>query len=217
MTLSLQPLRLLLVDNRDSFVYNIVELLRRLPAVEFTVVAEGELPSEGTMQTELLSRYDGLVLSPGPGLPEEFPRMMQLLALALGRIPLLGICLGHQALGRVCGAQLYTLERPLHGHASAIQLAEHAHDDPIIGHLSGGEIIGRYHSWAIDPATMPQALEVTAWSRDTTEGEVIMAMHHRQHPAWSVQFHPESMITEDGLGYLAGFASYIRQHLQPEA
>ena len=105
---------LLVIDNRDSFVYNVVELLRSLPELTFEVIPEGEL------ELSLLPEHDGLILSPGPGVPSEFPRMQALIRAEAGVKPILGICLGHQALAEHYGAKLVQLPAPRHGHASAL-------------------------------------------------------------------------------------------------
>lgn len=137
--------------------------------------------------------------------------MLRLVRLALDRgLPLLGVCLGHQALAETLGAQLYQLERPLHGHASQlVQLAT----DPILGAEASGRIIGRYHSWAVEAKSLPPCLEVTALSgplsADGREEPVVMALRHRSRPAFGLQFHPESMISQEGAGYIERFVALI--------
>ena len=189
-------IRLLVIDNRDSFVYNIVQLLRELPEISY------ELRQEEALAGEQLEGYDGLILSPGPGLPGDYPEMLRLVRLALERgLPLLGVCLGHQALAETLGAQLYQLERPLHGHAS--QLVQ----------LAADPIIGRYHSWAVEPKSLPACLEATALSSplgsEANEEPVVMALRHRSRPAFGLQFHPESMISQEGAGYIERFVALI--------
>ena len=179
---------LLVIDNRDSFVYNVVELLRSLPELTFEVIPEGEL------ELSSLPEHDGLILSPGPGVPSEFPRMQALIRAEAGVKPILGICLGHQALAEHYGATLVQLPAPRHGHASALEVI-----DPT-----------RYHSWAVDEASLPTCLVPTAYCADAGEGRVLMAMRHRTEPVWSVQFHPESMISEHGRAYLLAFATAVR-------
>ena len=193
---------LLVIDNRDSFVYNVVELLRSLPELTFEVIPEGEL------ELSSLPEHDGLILSPGPGVPSEFPRMQALIRAEAGVKPILGICLGHQALAEHYGARLVQLPAPRHGHASALVVIDLA--DSLVGAIPTGSLVGRYHSWAVDEASLPTCLVPTAYCTDVGEGRVLMAMRHRTEPVWSVQFHPESMISEHGRAYLSAFATAVR-------
>lgn len=193
---------LLVIDNRDSFVYNVVELLRSLPELTFEVIPEGEL------EFSSLPEHDGLILSPGPGVPSEFPRMQALIRAEAGVKPILGICLGHQALAEHYGATLVQLPAPRHGHASALVVIDPA--DSLVGAIPTGSLVGRYHSWAVDEASLPTCLVPTAYCADAGEGRVLMAMRHRTDPMWSVQFHPESMISEHGRAYLSAFATAVR-------
>ena len=192
---------LLVIDNRDSFVYNVVELLRSLPELTFEVIPEGEL------ELSSLPEHDGLILSPGPGVPSEFPRMQALIRAEAGVKPILGICLGHQALAEHYGATLVQLPAPRHGHASALVVIDPA--DSLVGAIPTGSLVGRYHSWAVDEASLPTCLVPTAYCADAGEGRVLMAMRHRTEPVWSVQFHPESMISEHGRAYLSAFATAV--------
>ena len=193
---------LLVIDNRDSFVYNVVELLRSLPELTFEVIPEGEL------ELSSLPEHDGLILSPGPGVPSEFPRMQALIRAEAGVKPILGICLGHQALAEHYGATLVQLPAPRHGHPSALEVIDPT--DSLVGAIPTGSLVGRYHSWAVDEASLPTCLVPTAYCADAGEGRVLMAMRHRTEPVWSVQFHPESMISEHGRAYLLAFATAVR-------
>lgn len=193
---------LLVIDNRDSFVYNVVELLRSLPELTFEVIPEGEL------ELSSLPEHDGLILSPGPGVPSEFPRMQALIRAEAGVKPILGICLGHQSLAEHYGATLVQLPAPRHGHASALEVIDPA--DSLVGTIPTGSLVGRYHSWAVDDVSLPSCLVPTAYCADVGEGRVLMAMRHRTEPMWSVQFHPESMISEHGRAYLSAFATAVR-------
>ena len=193
---------LLVIDNRDSFVYNVVELLRSLPELTFEVIPEGEL------ELSSLPEHDGLILSPGPGVPSEFPRMQALIRAEAGVKPILGICLGHQALAEHYGATLVQLPAPRHGHASTLEVIDPT--DSLVGAIPTGSLVGRYQSWAVDDASLPTCLVPTAYCADAGEGRVLMAMRHRTEPVWSVQFHPESMISEHGRAYLSAFATAVR-------
>ena len=197
-----RPLHLLVIDHRDSFVYNVVELLRSIPELTFEVIPESEL------DLSTLPQHDGLILSPGPGVPSEFPRMQALIRAEAGVKPILGICLGHQALAEHYGAELVQLPAPRHGHASALVVRDSA--DSLVGAIPTGSRIGRYHSWVVDEATLPACLTPTAYCFEDGEGRVLMAMRHRTEPVWSVQFHPESMISEHGRAYLLAFATAVR-------
>ena len=193
---------LLVIDNRDSFVYNVVELLRSLPELTFEVIPEGEL------ELSSLPEHDGLILSPGPGVPSEFPRMQALIRAEAGIKPILGICLGHQALAEHYGATLVQLPAPRHGHASALEVIDPT--DSLVGAIPTGSLVGRYHSWAVDEVSLPTSLVPTAYCADAGEGRVLMAMCHCTDPLWSVQFHPDSMISEHGRAYLLAFATAVR-------
>lgn len=195
---------LLVIDHRDSFVYNVVELLRSIPELTFEVIPEGEL------ELSTLPEHDGLILSPGPGVPDEYPRMQALLRKEAGSAPILGICLGHQALAEYYGARLSQLPAPRHGHASALEVIDPT--DALVGSIPSGSQVGRYHSWIVDEETLPDCLTPTAYCFEDGEGRVLMAMRHRTEPVWSVQFHPESMITQHGRAYLLAFAETVRHY-----
>ena len=199
-------IRLLVVDNHDSFVFNVVQLLREHPRVSYTLISEDELKGD-----EMLS-HDALLLSPGPGLPHEFPRMMKLIQAGIGLYPMLGICLGHQALALSFGAKLRQLPHPLHGHAA--ELTHIDTQDSVVGQLPERSIVGRYHSWVVDEDSLPEELLPTAHTHaaDHTRYE-LMALRHKTLPIYSVQFHPESMITEHGKLYIDGFINAVERHL----
>lgn len=174
----------LVVDNDDSFVYNIVEMLRPLAIVD--VVKHSSLGH--------YSHYDKILLSPGAGLPAEYPAMMQLLMRSAATHSILGICLGHQAVAQHFGASLIRLQKPLHGHEGRLS-------NPFLG----VETVGRYHSWVVDEETLPADLDII--SRDCDDGS-IMALRHRTLPIYGVQFHPESIITNGGVKF---FENWIDQ------
>ncbi len=180
-------LRILVLDNRDSFVYNLVQLLREAPNCLPDVVRGDAIP------WGRLSDYQGVLLSPGPGLPEEACGLMRLIGEVADTHPLLGVCLGHQALAQYYGARIGSMARPLHGHASGLRLAES--DEAFWSGVSPDAKVGRYHSWTVQETDWPEVLVPTAWSAD--DG-VLMALRHRELPHYGVQFHPESIITDCG-------------------
>lgn len=177
--------KVLVVDNQDSFVYNLVEMLR-VQDIPFEVKRCEDLRFP-------LHREDfaGLLLSPGGGLPQDYPQMMQLIERYHTEFPILGVCLGHQAIGQYFGATLQQLSRPLHGHASELRIT--LSHDTLVSNVSTDSAIGRYHSWVIDADTLPATLQAIALDEDDN----IMIMRHVDYLVWGVQFHPESVITDE--------------------
>jgi para-aminobenzoate synthetase component 2 len=181
---------ILVVDNYDSFVFNLVQYLQQLGA---TV----DVRRNDEVNLDTLSDYDGILISPGPGVPADAGCCIELIKRADGSVPILGVCLGHQAIAEAFGATVNRAPELLHGKTSKVQ-----HGD--IGVLAGLPVpftATRYHSLAVDPATVPSELEVTG----TTESGVIMALRHRSLPIEGVQFHPESVLTEGGHQLLANW------------
>ncbi len=177
----------LIIDNYDSFVYNVVQLLR-----ESRCLPHLDIVFNDRVREEDILRCDGVLLSPGPGVPREANRLMAMIdSIIRRRKPVLGICLGHQALAEAFGAQLRQMESPLHGHASPLRIADGG--DPIFRGVDRA-IVGRYHSWVVDPQSLPPELKVSAWD----EQDNIMAFYHASLPVHGVQFHPESVITDCG-------------------
>lgn len=192
--------RILVVDNYDSFVWTIVGYLQQLGA-DVTVVRNDAL--EGT--TAELAGYDGVLVSPGPGAPAEAGASMRVIAAcAESATPMLGVCLGHQALAEVFGAVVSHAPALMHGKTSLV-----AHDgDGVLAGLGAPFTATRYHSLAVEPATVPAELEVTAWVEGPqagTDDGVVMALRHRTLPLHGVQFHPESVLTEGGYRLLANW------------
>ena len=182
--------RILVVDNYDSFVFNLVQYLAQLGA-DCTVVRNDEVP------VETADDFDGVLLSPGPGTPEEAGVCVELVRHCEGRVPLLGVCLGHQAIGVAHGASVGRAPELLHGKTSKVE-----HDGTgVLAGLPTPFTATRYHSLAVEPATLPEELEVTA----RTASGVVMAMRHREHDVEGVQFHPESVLTEGGHRMLANW------------
>lgn len=197
-------MKILLVDNYDSFVYNIVGLLRQCREVmdgggglEWDVVRNDEIPPGG------MEGYDAVILSPGPGIPSEAGDMMRLIGRCVGTHAILGVCLGCQAIAEYFGAGLCRLPVPRHGHRSRLEGI--ATDDDLLGGLAGDEemLVGRYHSWVIDGNTIGDDSELMITSRDE-EGN-IMSVSHRWLPVYGVQFHPESINTPQGIKIMQRF------------
>lgn len=177
-------MKIVIIDNYDSFTYNLSHLLKELGA-DVTVVRNDKF------ELKDLEQYDKIVLSPGPGIPSEAGLLLDVIRTYAGRKPILGVCLGHQAIGEVFGASLENLKEVYHGvQTEGTQLG----NDYIFEGLPERVMMGRYHSWVVAKDSVPECLEVTAMSDD---GE-IMAMRHRQYDIHGIQFHPESVLTPEG-------------------
>lgn len=177
-------MKILVIDNYDSFVYNIVHILRNEPDVEVDVVYNDQI------DIATVNQYDKILLSPGPGIPSEAGQLMEVIERFATEKPMLGVCLGHQALSEYFGGSLTNLERPLHGVQSALSTAL---PDYLFEETPNTFQIGHYHSWVVDPGSLEQ-LEVTA----VDEQGNVMAIRHPLHDIRGVQFHPESILTEHG-------------------
>ncbi len=177
-------MKTVIIDNYDSFTFNLAHLIKEL-GVEVDVVRNDqfELPA--------LERYDKIVLSPGPGIPSEAGLLLDVIRTYAGQKPLLGVCLGHQAIGEVFGGKLENLAEVYHGIATD---CEHFSNDPIFNGIPTHFEVGRYHSWVVSKEGLPDCLEVTAASPDGN----IMALRHKDYPVHGIQFHPESVLTPLG-------------------
>lgn len=176
--------RVVIIDNYDSFTYNLAHLVKQLGA-------KVEVFRNDQFTLNQLERFTKIILSPGPGIPEEAGLLMDVIRTYAGRKPMLGVCLGHQAIAEVFGGKLVNLKEVYHGIATE---GTQFGNDPIFGGLSKRIIMGRYHSWVVDRAGFPDCLEVTAMSDD---GQ-IMALRHRNYNIHGIQFHPESVLTPEG-------------------
>jgi len=184
------PLRILVVDNYDSFVFNLVQYLAQLGASP-TVRRNDAVPVDEALG------FDGVLLSPGPGVPEDAGICVELVQAAAGNVPVLGVCLGHQAIGVAYGAKVGRAPELLHGKTSLVH-----HDGVgVLAGLPDPFTATRYHSLAVEATTIPDELEVTG----RTAGGVVMALRHREHDVEGVQFHPESVLTEGGHRMLANW------------
>ena len=177
-------MKIVIIDNYDSFTYNLSHLVKELGA-EVTVYRNDQF------QLNQLEVFDKIILSPGPGIPSEAGLLLNVIRTYAGRKPILGVCLGHQAIGEVFGGKLTNLSDVYHGIATeGTQFGV----DPIFTGLPKRIIMGRYHSWVVDRVDFPSCLEITAVSDD---GQ-IMALRHRNYNIHGIQFHPESVLTPEG-------------------
>lgn len=183
---------ILVIDNYDSFVYNLARYLREL-GQEVTVVRNDAV----TVEEVRALRPSHVVLSPGPQTPNEAGICLDLVRALAGAVPILGVCLGHQVIGQAFGGRIVRARRPMHGKASAIRHTGRG----LFAGLPNPLQAGRYHSLVVAPEGLPPELEVIAWSE---EGE-IMALQHRRWPVYGVQFHPESVLTPQGHDLLRNF------------
>ena len=177
-------MKIVIIDNYDSFTYNLSQLVKELGA-EVTVVRNDQF------ELEDLEAYNKIILSPGPGIPSEAGLLCDVIRTYAGRKPILGVCLGHQAIGEVFGAKLENLSDVFHGVATSCHIVA---DEPIFSGMERDITIGRYHSWVVSREDFPDCLEITAVS---DEGQ-IMALRHRELNVRGIQFHPESVLTPDG-------------------
>jgi para-aminobenzoate synthetase component 2 len=183
--------RILVVDNYDSFVFNIVQYLAQLGA-ECTVVRNDQVEAAEA------AKYDGVLISPGPGTPDKAGVSIAMIRYcAEHSIPLFGVCLGHQAIGEAFGATVSRAPELLHGKTSVV----HHKGKGVMEHLPTPFTATRYHSLAVEVDTVPDVLEITS----STDSGVIMSLRHKTLPIEGVQFHPESVLTEHGHKMLANF------------
>ena len=187
----------LLIDNYDSFTYHIFHYLGELGA-EVRVVRNDEIAAGEA----LALKPEGIVLSPGPCTPNEAGICLDIIKQANGAMPILGVCLGHQAIGQVYGGKIVRAPEPMHGKLSRI----HHSGKSVFRGLNNDFLATRYHSLTIDPPSMPESLEVTA----TSDDGVIQGVMHKSHPVHGVQFHPESIASENGHALLNNFLTIAR-------
>ena len=183
--------RLLIINNHDSFTYNLVDLVRSLN-ISFEVVEVEQL------QLEQVEVFSHILISPGPDVPEAYPQLFALLQRYYQHKAVLGVCLGHQTICRFFGATLYNLPDVRHGQCRPLKVRSNSR---LFCGLPREFNVGVYHSWAVSPEDFPSELEITARCDD----EIIMAFQHKTLPVFGVQFHPESYISEYGKDILANF------------
>ncbi|GGI71292.1 anthranilate synthase component II [Deinococcus wulumuqiensis] len=197
--MSAPPLHLLLIDNYDSFTYNLVQYFGLL-GCELTVWRNDAF----TLDDVRRLGPDGIVVSPGPCTPLEAGLSVDVVRELGPQYPLLGVCLGHQSIGQAFGARVERARRPVHGKTSAVR---HGGEDLFAG-LPDDVRVTRYHSLVV--RDLPPELQATAWASDPEE-EVVMALRHREYPIYGVQFHPESVETQEGLRMLDNFLTLVRE------
>lgn len=196
-------MKLLIIDNYDSFTYNLVQYLREITGGTI------EVHRNDKISLEAMQAYDAIVLSPGPGLPKDAGLLLDIIKTYHGRKPILGICLGHQAIGQVFGAKLINIKKVYHGIATPIQILD---QKGLFEGLGNEIIVGRYHSWIVDRAGLPDCLEVLA----EDENRQIMALKHKNAPTVGMQFHPESVLTPEGKNLLSNFVQVAQAFIKQE-
>lgn len=182
-------MKILVLDNYDSFTYNLVYIIR-----ELGYTAQMDIHRNDKISLKEVEKYDKILLSPGPGLPCDAGIMPELIKRFAPTKDILGVCLGHQAIGEAFGGSLNNLTEVVHGVASEVKVQ----DDLIFNGLPKTFKIGRYHSWVIDESTLPQELVITA---KTPDGQ-IMGVRHKKFQVRGLQFHPESILTENGIAMM---------------
>ena len=187
-------MKILVVDNYDSFVYNLVYMLKSFLKVEVSVKKNNQL------QLDDVNEFDKILLSPGPGIPKDAGIMPEIIHHYAASKSILGVCLGHQAIGEAFGASLYNLPEPLHGIASSITQQK---DDYLFEHINTDFIVGHYHSWVVQNQAS-SAIEILA----TDSNNNIMALKHKEYDVRGVQFHPESILTTNGFQIIKNWVNH---------
>lgn len=187
-------MKIVIIDNYDSFTYNLSHLVKELGA-EVTVLRND------CFQLTDLEAYDKILLSPGPGIPQEAGLLLEVIRTYVGKKPILGVCLGEQAIGEVFGGKLTNLSEVYHGIQSPIRITA---SDYLFEGLPEEILVGRYHSWVVDRENFPDTLEITAVSQ---EG-YIMAIRHKNFDIRGIQFHPESVLTPDGKRIISNWLNH---------
>lgn len=187
-------MKIVIIDNYDSFTYNLSHLVKELGA-------EVNVLRNDSFKLEELETYDKILLSPGPGIPKEAGLLLEVIHTYAGKKPILGVCLGEQAIGEVFGGKLTNLSEVYHGIQSPIRITA---SDYLFEGLPEEIPVGRYHSWVVDRENFPDTLEITAVSQ---EG-YIMAIRHKNFDIRGIQFHPESVLTPDGKRIISNWLNH---------
>ncbi len=178
-------MNIVIIDNNDSFTYIIADCLKKIKNTQVSII------NYELLKPEFLNRYNKIVISPGPGLPDEFPKLYKLLRLYYKSKPILGVCLGFETIATFFGCKLYNLPLVYHGVRKKAKILKYS---SLFKDIRKNFTAGLYHSWAVDSKTIPAELKVTSISEDG----VIMSLEHIYFPIFGLQFHPESHITDDG-------------------
>ena len=179
-------MKIVVIDNYDSFTYNLVHAIKKISGLPVDVFRNDEIKLED------LEKYDKIVLSPGPGIPEEAGLLLDIIKEYAPKKSMLGVCLGHQAIGEAFGGKLHNMSRVLHGIATPVELTETK--SVLFEGLPKTLEVGRYHSWIVQKEELPECLEVTSYD----DNGFIMSMKHKEFDVQGVQFHPESVLTPLG-------------------
>lgn len=188
-------MKILVIDNYDSFTYNLVTLLQS-EATEISVRRNDRI------ELSEIEPFDKLVFSPGPGIPDEAGLMKKIIAAYGNSKPMLGVCLGHQAIAEVFGGSIFQLEKVMHGKSSEITLAQEC---PLFTGLPESIVAARYHSWAVSQSDLPDCLLPTASFVDADLAATIMGIQHNKLPIFGLQFHPESILSPEGATIIQNF------------
>ncbi len=194
-------MKVLMIDNYDSFTYNLVQYIREITPYQMDIFRNDAIPIH---EVEL---YDVIVLSPGPGVPSESGITPEVIRQYHKSKSILGVCLGHQAIGEVFGGSLHNLEKVYHGVATNVSVVG---DDVLFRNMDKTFSAGRYHSWIVLKSDLPECLEITAVDEQGT----IMAMRHKEYNVRGVQFHPESILTPNGKKILRNFFDYSYEYME---
>ena len=184
--------KIVFIDHNDSFTYNVIELLRKIGSNTTTVLNYNDLVIDE------LDGFDKIILSPGPCLPENYPKTLELLSTYYKTKPILGICLGHQAICSFFGADLYNSKQVVHGINKEINIVD---TSILFENIKEKTEVGLYHSWAVSSENFPSELRITSISDE----EIIMSVEHIKYPIYGIQFHPESFLTIHGESILRNF------------
>lgn len=179
-------MKILVIDNYDSFTYNLVHAIKKISGLPVDVYRNDEI------SLNEIEKYDKIVLSPGPGIPEEAGLLLEIIKEFAPKKSMLGVCLGHQAIGEAFGGKLHNMNRVLHGIATPVELTQNKSE--LFKGLPNTFEVGRYHSWIVEKEDLPDCFDVTSYDNDG----MIMSMKHKDYDVESVQFHPESVLTPLG-------------------
>ncbi len=182
----MKTMKILVIDNYDSFTYNLVHVVKKISGLQVDVFRNDEI------RLEEIDKYDKIILSPGPGLPEEAGLLLDIIKTYAPSKSILGVCLGHQAIGEAFGAKLHNMNKVIHGMSTPVKVT--APENHLFHGLPEIFDAGRYHSWIVQKESLPACFEITSCDDDG----MIMSMKHREYNLEGVQFHPESVLTPLG-------------------